>query len=57
MLELSVLHINGQLGKKNKKKKNKALANVKVVFSIKPEQLGNVFLSLSSVEKFTQLST
>lgn len=54
MLELSVLHINGQLGKKKKKK---ALANVKVVFSIKPEQLGNVFLSLSSVEKFTQLST
>lgn len=52
MLELSVLHINGQLGKKKK-----ALANVKVVFSIKPEQLGNVFLSLSSVEKFTQLST
>lgn len=41
----------GQLGKK------KALANVKVLFSIKPEQLGNVFLSLSSVEKFTQLST
>lgn len=55
MLELSVLHINGQLSLKKKKKK--ALANVKVVFSIKPEQLGNVFLSLSSVEKFTQLST